>query len=251
MRAKYRVLTYYSYVGTVQDNHSCEVNRNLTHLFLKYFEPASEPSLQPLSSDLPRASAIAVSVEATGTLPVPESCSEKPDSHCTSQPLHLGGSLHWRTTLFCSGVLNFPLIHTPGSRIERPQTRSTADVAGVANFADVRRVLTRFSDKFVRGLRPPEPNQNRTACRSPTVARPSPHDIPANSPNFSPHPRVLLPNCGDCPCSRDRWVTTVANLQVIAVLTKDPASVHRSPPNAAGIVPATGVLSNDYCESSG
>ena len=34
-------------------------------------------------------------------------------------------------------------------------------------------------------------------------------------------------------------------------MTKEPASAHPATPNAAGIVPATGALSSDYCESSG
>jgi hypothetical protein len=61
--------------------------------------------------------------------------------------------MRWRTTLYCSGVLNFPLIHAPGSRIERPQTRTTADVADVANFADVRSGF----DSFLRQIRPWSP----------------------------------------------------------------------------------------------
>ena len=54
------------------------------------YEHATRPSLQPLTSDLPRSSAIAVSVEAEGTFPVPENCSEIPDIHCTRRSLHVG-----------------------------------------------------------------------------------------------------------------------------------------------------------------
>jgi hypothetical protein len=50
-----------------------------------------------------------------------------------------------------------------------------------------------FSDKFVRGLQPPESIQNRAACRSPTGATPSPHDIAASSPNSSPHSQFPPP----------------------------------------------------------
>jgi hypothetical protein len=117
--------------------------------------------------------------------------SAAPRSRCTSR------FMRWRAThFFCSGVLNFPVIHAPGSRVERPQTRTTADVA---NVADVRAVLTRFSDKLVRGLRQPEPNQNRMPHRSPKIERPPPNDIAANSPNLSPHPHVPCPGCRDCP----------------------------------------------------
>ncbi|MGV2339685.1 MAG UNVERIFIED_CONTAM: hypothetical protein LVR18_38700 [Planctomycetaceae bacterium] len=48
-----------------------------------------------------------------------------------------------------------------------------------------------------------------------------------------------------------RRVTTVANLRGLSVLTKDPSPLTRPTPEAAGIVPATGSLSNDCCESSG
>jgi hypothetical protein len=161
--------------------------------------------------------------------------------------------------LFCNGVLNSPLIPAPGSRVEIPQKLTTADAADVA---DVRAVLPRFSDKLVCGLQPPEPNQNRTACRSPTVARPSPHHIrreldeslaSSSSPTprlqglspqperpattitdlrvpsaltkdpATPHPRRHPQSCGDCPCGPDRWVTTITNLWVLPVLTKNPA----------------------------
>jgi hypothetical protein len=60
----------------------------------------------------------------------------------------------------------------------------------------------------------------------------------------SPRLRGLSPRLG-------RRVATIANFRVVAVIAKDPASALSAPPNAAGIVPATGALSSDYCEFSG
>jgi hypothetical protein len=123
-------------------------------LFRKFFEHASEPSLQSLSSDLLQISAIAVSAEAPGTLPVPESCSEKPDSHCTSRSLHL--AIH---ALASHCLLLQCLTFSAESTLH---DRASKD----------------------RRLAPPESIQNRTACRSPTVARPLPHNIAASTPRL-------------------------------------------------------------------
>jgi hypothetical protein len=146
-----------------------------------------------------------------GTLPVPESCSAKPDIRCTSQPLHVavvaGGRCcrwpfrRWRATSY---AVVSKLSADPRSMIAHRKTADCAPppISPIPQMSGP--ILTHFSDKFVRGLQPPASNQNRTACRSPTVARPLPNDIAANSPNFSPHPHVPRPDCGDCPRDRSR-----------------------------------------------
>jgi len=118
-----------------------------------------------------------------------------PRSRCSSR------FMRWRTTLFCRVVLNFPLIHAPGSRFERPQTRTTADVADVANFADVRRVLTRSQTNSS------VVSNHRSQFRTERLAdlQRSRNRRRTTSPRTRRIPRLIHnppPDGGDCP--RDR-----------------------------------------------
>ncbi|MGV2342189.1 MAG UNVERIFIED_CONTAM: hypothetical protein LVR18_52250 [Planctomycetaceae bacterium] len=113
-----------------------------------------------------------------------------------------------------------------------------------------RQVLNRFSDKFVRGLGPPESIQNRTACRSPTVARPLPHDIAANSPHFSHHPHVALPTAGIVPAVEKRSNDYHRCSGSVGSVEKS-SPTHTATVENAGTVPAFGALSNDPYRFSG
>ena len=147
--------------------------------------------------DLPQTWAIAVSAEGAETLPISKSCLEKPDSRCTSGSLRLG--IHaLASDCLLLPRLTFSAESTLHDRASNNRRRAPPPMSPISQMSGP--VLIRFSDQFVRGLGPPESIQNRMACRSPTVARPSPHDIVANLPNnFSPHVQFPHPDCGDCP----------------------------------------------------
>jgi hypothetical protein len=199
-------------------------------------------------------------VEAEGTFPVPESCLEKPDSHCTSQPLLLPIHALANHSLL-QRCLKFSADPRSGIALRKTADSHHCRCRRCRQFRRCPEGFDSFSDKFVRGLQPPKSIQNRTACRAPTVAKPSPHDIAANSPNSSPHsqsprlrglsPRPGLSNdyyetsgpigsnersspahaatpigCGDCPRDRGRFVATITNLWVPSFLTKAPATPH-------------------------
>jgi hypothetical protein len=124
--------------------------------------------------------------------------------------------MRWRATLVCCSALHFPLIHAPGSRIERPQTRTTADVADLQ--AGVK--------SFLRQIRPwsrttgvnSEPNGLPISNGREAVAARHHRELAeflASSPRPSPRLRGLSPQ------SRSD-VTTITDIQVLSVLTKDP-----------------------------
>ncbi|MGV2339684.1 MAG UNVERIFIED_CONTAM: hypothetical protein LVR18_38695 [Planctomycetaceae bacterium] len=106
-----------------------------------------------------------------------------------------------------------------------------------------------------------EGSSRRSRCRTPKLRGLSPRPalsndycessgpIGSDEGSIAAHPAAPRSR-GDCP--RDwRRVTIIANLRGLSVLTKDPSPLTRPSPEAAGIVPATGAPSNDYCESSG